>query len=205
MKKLSLCFILVCLISFHIAADCYMFLGGNYSVTLKTDGQPVNAGGANYTVIWDWGRFRGLYLEAGVIFGSDKNAPKTPYNFDFSDYNAFVYGLGFRLGYPFKFDVSDNLRFSIVPAVAIDFNAIKGKFENNKVSGNGERLGLVTVLSACHKLGGLYLRYGAEFEVCALSSMIYSYDYNKWKLPDGDLTYFNDFMLSPFFTLGWRL
>ena len=28
------------------------------------------------------------------------------------------------------------------------------------------------------RYGGLYMRYGAEIEACALSSMIYSYDYN---------------------------
>jgi hypothetical protein len=204
MKKLSLCFILVCLITFHIAADCYMFLGGNYSVTLKTDGHPVHAGGANYTVIWDWGRFRGLYLEAGFILGSDKNAPKTPYDFDFSDYNAFVYGLGFRLGYPFNFDISDVLRLSVIPAIAVDFTSVNGKFSDNKVIGNGERVGVALVLSACHRLGALYLRYGAEVEACAVSSMIYSYK-TRYTLPDGDVAVFRDFMASPFVSLGWRL
>lgn len=49
MKKLSLCFALICFISFRVAADCYMFLGGNYSATLKTEGAPVYAGGVNYS------------------------------------------------------------------------------------------------------------------------------------------------------------
>lgn len=204
MKKLSLCFALICLISINVAADCYMFLGGNYSVTLKTEGESVHAGGVNYTVIFDWGKFRGLYLEAGVVLGGNKHAPKTPYNFDFSGYNAIVSGLGLRVGYPFNFDVSDGLRLSVVPAIAVDLTAINGEFGKTKVIGNGERVGVTTVFSACHKLGALYLRYGAEVEACAVSAMNYSYK-GKYTLPDGDVAVFRDFMASPFISIGWRL
>ena len=105
-----------------------MFLGGNYSATLKTEGAPVHAGGVNYSVLFDWGRFRGLYLGAGVAL----------------------------------------------------------------------------VLSACHRLGALYLRYGAEVEACAVSAMNYSYK-TRYTLPDGDVAVFRDFMASPFVSHGWRL
>ena len=204
MKKLSLCFALICFISFRVAADCYMFLGGNYSTTLKTEGAPVHAGGVNYSVLFDCGRFRGLYLGAGVVLGADNHAPQTPYSFDFSGYNAVVSGLGFRVGYPFNFDISDGLRLSVIPAIAVDFTSVNGKFSNNKVIGNGERVGVALVLSACHKLGALYLRYGAEVEACAVSAMNYSYK-TRYTLPDGDVAVFRDFMASPFVSLGWRL
>ena len=53
-------------------------------------------------------------------------------------------------------------------------------------------------------VGALYLRYGAEVEACAVSSMIYSYK-TRYTLPDGDVAVFRDFMASPFVSLGWRL
>ena len=207
MKKLSLCFALICFISFRVAADCYMFLGGNYSATLKTEGAPVHAGGVNYSVLFDWGRFRGLYLGAGVAFGVDKTPPQTPYGFDFSGYSALVSGLGLRVGYPFNFDVSEALRFSVVPALAVDFTSVNGKFSDNKVIGNGERVGLALVLSACHNFGGVYLRYGAEVEACAVSAMIYNYRPagKSYGMDDGAVSVFGQLMASPFVSLGWRL
>ena len=207
MKKLSLCFALICFISFRVAADCYMFLGGNYSATLKTEGAPVHAGGVNYSVLFDWGRFRGLYLGAGVAFGVDKTPPQTPYDFDFSGYSAQVSGFGLRVGYPFNLDVSERLRLSVVPAIAVDFTALNGEFNNNKVIGNGERVGLALVLSACHNLGGVYLRYGAEVEACAVSAMIYNYRPagKSYGMDDGAVSVFGQLMASPFVSLGWRL
>ena len=204
MKKLSLCFVLICLILFRVAADCYMFLGGNYSATLKTEGAPVHAGGVNYSVMFDWGRFRGLFLEAGVVVGANNHAPQTPYSFDCSGYSAIVSGLGLRVGYPFNFDVSDGLRLSVIPAIAVDFTSVNGKFADNKVIGNGERVGVALVLSASHRLGAVYLRYGAEVEACTVSAMNYSYK-ARYTLPDGDVAVFRDFMASPFVSLGWRL
>jgi hypothetical protein len=204
MKKLSLCFALICFISFRVAADCYMFLGGNYSATLKTGGAPVHAGGVNYSVLFDWGRFRGLYLGASVVLGADNHAPQTPYSFDFTGYSAVVSGLGFRVGYPFNFDVSDGLRLSVIPAIAVDFTGVNGKCGNTKVIGNGERVGLVLGLSATHKLGAVYLRYGVEGEACAVSAMNYSYK-TRYTLPDGDVTAFEEWSLVPFVSLGWRV
>ena len=185
--------------------ECYMFLGGNYAATFKQE--VINAGGVNYSVLFDWGRFRGLYLGAGVAFGLDKTPPQTPYDFDFSGYSAQVSGFGLRVGYPFNFDVSERLRLSVVPAIAVDFTALNGEFNNNKVIGNGERVGLALVLSACHNLGGVYLRYGAEVEACAVSAMIYNYRPagKSYGMDDGAVSVFGQLMASPFVSLGWRL
>lgn len=201
MKKLY-SFILVCLLSVSAFCDCYMFLGGNYAATFKHE--IIHAGGVNYTVMFDWGKFRGLYLEAGVDVGAENTPAIKPYVFDYSGYSAIVSGLGFRVGYPFNFDVSDGLRLSVIPAIAVDFTSVNGKFCDNKVIGNGERVGVALVLSACHRLGALYLRYGAEIEACAVSAMNYSYK-TRYTLPDGDIAVFRDFMASPFVSLGWRL
>ena len=205
MKKLFLIFVILCSISFSIFADCYMFLGGNYAATFKQE--VINAGGVNYTVMWDWGKFRGLYLEAGVDVGIENTPAIKPYDFDYSGYSAIVSGIGFRVGYPFNFDVSEAMRFSVVPALAVDFTSINGNYENTKVIGNGERLGFVLALSACHKLGAAYLRYGVEGEACAVAAMTYSYKQtNKsYSLPGGDVTVFNDWSVMPFVSLGWRL
>ena len=207
MKKLIVIFVLLCSFSFSVVADCYMFLGGNFSSTLKNDSKPINAGGVNYSVLFDWGRFRGVYLGAGVAFGLDKTPPQTPYDFDFSGYSAQVSGFGLRVGYPFNFDVSERLRLSVVPAIAVDFTALNGEFNNNKVIGNGERVGLALVLSACHNLGGVYLRYGAEVEACAVSAMIYNYRPagKSYGMDDGAVSVFGQLMASPFVSLGWRL
>ena len=204
MKKLLFSFFL-CSISFSVFADCYMFLGGNYAATFKQE--VINAGGVNYTVMWDWGKFRGLYLEAGVDVGAENTPAIKPYNFDYSGYSAVVSGLGLRVGYPFNFDVSENLRLSVVPALAVDFTSINGAYGNTKVVGNGERLGFALVLSACHGLGGLYLRYGVEGEACAVAAMTYSYKQSNksYSLPGGDVTIFNDWSVMPFVSLGWRL
>ena len=179
-----------------------MFFGGNYAATFKQE--VINAGGVNYTVMFDWGKFRGLYLEAGVDVGAEHTPAIKPYSFDFTGYNAVVSGLGFRVGYPFNFDISDGLQLSVIPAIAVDFTSVNGKFGDNKVIGNGERVGVALVLSACHRLGALYLRYGAEVEACAVSAMNYSYK-TRYTLPDGDVAVFRDFMASPFVSLGWRL
>lgn len=204
MKKLY-SFILVCLLSVSAFCDCYMFLGGNYAATFKQE--VINAGGMNYTVMFDWGKFRGLYLEAGVDVGAENTPAIKPYDFDYSGYSAIVSGLGLRVGYPFNFDVSDTLRLSVVPALAVDFTAINGSYGKTKVIGNGERLGLVLALSATHKLGAVYLRYGVEGEACALSAMTYSYKnaYRGLSLPGGDVTAFEEWSLVPFVSLGWRL
>ena len=96
---------------------------------------------------------------------------------------------------------------SVVPAIAVDFTALNGKFNNNKVIGNGERVGLALVLSACHNLGGVYLRYGAEVEACAVSAMIYNYRPagKSYGMDDGAVSVFGQLMASPFVSLGWRL
>ena len=204
MKKLY-SFILVCLLSVSAFCECYMFLGGNYAATFKQE--VINAGGVNYTVMFDWGKFRGLYLEAGVDVGAEFTPAITPYSFDYSGYSALVSCFSLRVGYPFNFDVSEALRFSVVPALAVDFTSINGKYGNTKVIGNGERLGLVLALSATHKLGAVYLRYGVEGEACAVSAMTYTYrqEGKAYSLPGGDVTTFEEWSLVPFVSLGWRL
>ena len=204
MKKLY-SFILACLLSVSAFCECYMFLGGNYAATFKQE--IINAGGVNYTVMFDWGKFRGLYLEAGVDVGAEKTPAIKPYDFDYSGYSATISAFGLRVGYPFNFDVSEALRFSVVPALAVDFTAVNGKYGNTKVIGNGERLGLVLALSATHKLGAVYLRYGVEGEACALSAMEYTYrqEDKAYSLPGGDVTTFEEWSLVPFVSLGWRL
>ena len=94
-----------------------------------------------------------------------------------------------------------------MPALAVDFTAVNGKYGNTKVIGNGERLGLVLALSATHKLGAVYLRYGVEGEACALSAMTYTYrqEGKAYSLPGGDVTAFEEWSLVPFVSLGWRL
>ena len=76
-----------------------------------------------------------------------------------------------------------------------------------EVIGNGERVGLTLVLSACHNLGGVYLRYGAEVEACAVSAMIYNYRPagKSYGMDDGAVSVFGQLMASPFVSLGWRL
>lgn len=182
-----------------------MFLGGNYAATFKQE--VINAGGVNYTVMFDWGKFRGLYLEAGVDVGAEHTPAIKPYDFDYSGYSATISAFGLRVGYPFNFDVSEALRFSVVPALAVDFTAVNGSYGKTKVIGNGERVGLALVLSACHRLGAVYLHYGVEGEACAVSSMIYSYEnaLKSYTLPGGDVTAFEEWSLVPFVSLGWRL
>lgn len=204
MKKYAVLFYFF-FVSFLSFADCFMFLGGNYSATLKADYKPIHAGGINYTVEFDWGKYKGLYLCAGVVFGSDSNTPNTPYNFDFSGYSAFVSGLGLRVGYPFKFDVSDVFRLSLVPALTFDATSLRGDFSDNKIKGDGVRAGIALVLSARHKLGSLYLRYGAEFELCCVSAITYKYTHSIYNLPDGEVTAFKSGTISPFLSLGWRV
>ena len=204
MKKLC-AFILFCLLSVSAFCECYMFLGGNYTATFKHE--IIHAGGVNYTVMFDWGKFRGLYLEAGVDVGAENTPAIKPYDFDYSGYSAIVSGLGLRVGYPFNFDVSDALRLSVVPALVVDFTAINGSYGKTKVIGNGERVGLALVLSATHKLGAVYLRYGVEGEACAVSAMTYTYrqEGKAYSLPGGDVTTFEEWSLVPFVSLGWRL
>lgn len=207
MKKyiLSLFF---ALFLFPAFCDCYMFIGGNYSNTIKLDARPINAGGINYTVSFDWGKFRGLYLAAAVDFGADDCPPKSAYNFDFSGYNVFISALALRVGYPFNFDLSEKIRLSVVPALAVDFPSLNGTYgNNNKVIGNGERLGFAVVLSMCHNLGGPYLLYGVEGEACAVSGMNYNFRPagKGYGFDDGAVSVFGQFSTSPFVALGWRL
>lgn len=208
----------LCFLSVPVFADVYMFWGGNYSntVTTKSDDTANHAVGINYTVLFDWGKFRGLYLGIGLNYDfTDYKLPDSAKKLGVSNYKQTFISLPLRVGYPFIFDLSVNSRLLLIPSLALDFTFLGASFSSGSsdfdISGYGEQVGLSLNVGMKHKLNKMYLRYGVDFDLPFLIAMnltLKSSKYSSVRYTDGVFDTISDYVAlttSPYVCLGFKL
>ena len=205
----------LCFFSVPVFADTYMYFGANYSNTVSTqENDTVNhAVGVNYTVLFDWGNFKGLYLGVGLNYDfTNYDLPDSVKNLGISDFKQSFFVLPMRVGYPLIFDLSESTRLLLIPSLALDFTFLDAKCSVSgvdcTVSGFGEQIGLSVNLGMQHRLNKAYLRYGVDFDLPFMIAMTLTAKRSAYSYTDGVFDTISDYVAltsSPYVCLGFKL
>lgn len=206
MRRLLILFILIITLIVPAAAECQMYFGANYShtITNKEGYDSSDAMGVNYSVLWNWGKFKGLYLSAFILYEPyNYNKPETWDSFKITSYKSSCVNVYLRAGYPFDFTLSENTTFTFIPCFAIDVLSTSATANDIDIGGQGEQMGAAFVASVQHKIGGLCLRYGVDIDVPVFRGM--TYDYYKIYTDYDTIEDAHFITASPFIGVGFQL
>lgn len=213
-------FVLASIFAFPSFADDYIYFGGNYSL-ITTDGNSSQAIGANISGIGDYGGLKKVYCAIGFAYDITGDRSFGIDEFEelgIDDIETNCFSIPIRFGYPIFCNINDNMDFLIIPSLAFDFNFVSGSFDweflgyNIKYdfSGFGYTAGLDLNLGMQHKVGGMYFRYGIDFDMPFVSLLTVDIDYSGYisgsTSGSGSSSMADYFMLAttPYISFGFK-
>lgn len=215
----------LCFLSVPVFADDFIYFGGNYSNTIA-DGDMSHGIGGYFSVIGDYGGAKKCYAAFGftadVSGGRELNTDELK-KLGVHGTNTRFYSVPLRIGYPVIFDINDDMRFMLIPAVAFDIHFFHADFMQKMVvydsvykvdydmSGWGYSLGAAVDIGMQHKLNKIFLRYGVDLDFRMLTVLIADIKYSGYVKGSTSDAAFNTmadyFMLttSPYVSIGFKL
>ena len=178
----------LCFLSVPVFADDFIYFGGNYSNTIA-DGNMSHALGGNFSAIGDYGGAKKIYSAIGfTVEITDRKDLLTAdlKALGVDDMNTRFYSVPLRVGYPFFFDINDDMRFMLIPSLAFDLHFFHADFTqklygykvNYELSGWGYSLGVSVNAGMQHKFNKIYLRYGVDFDLPFMTLLIADINYS---------------------------
>lgn len=215
----------LCFLSVPVFADDFIYFGGNYSNTIA-DGNMSHGAGGYFSVIGDYGGAKKIYSAVGFTADVSGNRDLNTDDLKKSgvkDIETRFYSVPLRVGYPVIFDINDDTRFMLIPALAFDVHFFHADFTqkivvydsvykvNYDMSGWGYSVGVSFNLGMQHKLNKIYLRYGVDFDIRMLTLLFADVTYSGFAsgtTTDAAFDTMADYFMltsSPYVCIGFKL